>query len=127
MRVDTAPRDEPEQMDVLPSLEGGAQDLVLEQLAGLDRLAHTHEVLEEDAARADRQVPDFGVPHLTVRQADGRARRFELRVREVAPEPVEDGRVGELDRIAGPGRRDSPAVEDDERYEGIRAASRISP
>jgi hypothetical protein len=64
-------------------------------------------------------MPDFGVSHLTFGQADGRARRFELRVREVAPEPVEDGRVGELDRIARPGRRDSPAVEDDERYEGI--------
>ena len=122
VRVDAAVRDEPEQMDVLASLEGAAQGVVLEQLAGLDRLVHAHEVLEEDAARADRQVPDLGVPHLALRQADGRARRRELRVREVAPQPVEDGRVGELDRVARPGRRDSPAVEDDERYEGIRAA-----
>ena len=44
------------------------------------------------------------------------------RVRVVAPQPVEDGRLGELDRVARAGRRDAPAVEDDERYEGIRAA-----
>ena len=75
VRMDAAVRDEPEQMDVLAALEGAAQDLVLEELAGLDRLVHAHEVLEEDPARADRQVPDLGVAHLTRRQADGLARR----------------------------------------------------
>ena len=67
-------------------------------------------------------MSDLGVPHLAVGQADGRARGGELRVRELAPEPVEDGRLGELDRVARTRRRDPPAVEDDERYEGIRAA-----
>ena len=46
----------------------------------------------------------------------------QLRVRIVTPQPVEDGRLGELDRVARAGRRDAPAVEDDECYEGIRAA-----
>src|SRR5207237_8712037 len=77
---------------------------------------------EEDAARADRQGPHLGVAHLALREADGRARGGELRVRTVAPEPVEDGRVGELDRVPRPGRSDPPSVEDDEGYEGIRAA-----
>ena len=67
-------------------------------------------------------MTDLGVAHLAFRQADRLAGRGELRVRKVAPQPVEDGRVRELDRVARAGRRDSPAVEDDERYEGIRAA-----
>ena len=122
VRVDAAVRDEPEQVDVLARARRRRERLVLEQLAGLDRPVHAHEILVEDPARADRQVPDLGVAHLPLRQADGLARGDELRVREVAPQPVEDRRVGELDRVAGAGRRDSPAVEDDERYEGIRAA-----
>src|SRR4051795_12574151 len=43
-------------------------------------------------------------------------------MRVVPPQPVEDGRLGELDRVTGARRRDSPAGEDDESYEGIRAA-----
>ncbi len=69
------------------------------------------------AARADRQVADLGVAHLAGGQADCLARGGERRVRELAPEPVEDRRVGELDRVARARRRDAPAVEDDERYE----------
>ncbi len=55
-------------------------------------------------------------------EAHGLARRRELGVREIAPQAVENGRLGQLDRVAGTGRGDPPAVEDDERYEGIRAA-----
>ena len=73
VRMDAAVRDEPEQMDVLASFEGAAKSFVLEELAGLDRPVHPHEVLEEDAARADRQVPHLGVAHLALREADGRA------------------------------------------------------
>ena len=109
-------------MDVLATLEGTAERVVLEQLARLDGPVHPHEVLEQDAARADRQVPHLGVAHLALRQADGGARRGELGMRVVPPQPVEDGRLGELDRVTGARRRDSPAVEDDESYEGIRAA-----
>ena len=50
-------------------------------------------------------------------QAYRLARSIQGRVREARPEIVEDPRVGELDRIAGSGRRTAPAVEDDERYE----------
>src|SRR5918912_578524 len=42
------------------------------------------------------------------------------------PEVVEDGRVRELDRISRAGRRAAPAVEDDERYEGIAARQTAS-
>ena len=114
VRVDATVRDEAEEVDVLAALERAAEDGVLEERAVLDRLVHAHEVLEQDPPRADRQVTDLGVAHLAVREPDGGARRFELRVREFAPEPVEDGRVGELDGVPGPWRRDPPAVEDDE-------------
>ena len=79
-----------------------------------DRPVHALEVLQQDAARSDREVPDLRVAHLAVRQADGLSRRRERRVRVAGPERVEDGRVGQVDRISGPGRRQSPAVEDDE-------------
>src|SRR5438067_1799349 len=122
VRMHPAVGDEPEQMHVLPALERAAKRLVLEEPAGLDRVVHTHEILEQDAARPDRQVADLRVSHLRFRESDGRARGDERRVRTVPPEPVEHRRLGELDRVAGAGRRDPPPVEDDERYEGIRAA-----
>ena len=40
---------------------------------------------------------------------------FERRVRVLGPEAVEDRSVGELDGVAGAGRREAPAVEDHER------------
>ena len=55
-----------------------------------------------------------------------RARRLELRVRIVAPEPVEDWCVRERDGVAGARRRAAPAVEDDERYEREAAAWQIA-
>jgi hypothetical protein len=126
VRVHTSVRHQAEQVDALPALEGGAQGLVLEQRAVADRAVDPLQVLVEDAARADRQVPDLGVAHLSVRQADCLARGDELRVRIVAPQPVEDGRVRELDGVARPRRRDAPAVEDDERYEGVWAVWHIA-
>ncbi len=127
VRVDAAVRDEPEQVDVSPALlrppERGDERLVLEDAALRDRAVHPLEVLVEDAAGADRQVADLGVPHLAGGQADGLARRGERRVRIVLPQAVEDRRVGELDGIPGPGRGKAPAVQDHERYERERAAA----
>ena len=62
-------------------------------------------------------MPDLGVAHLAVREADRLAGRLERRVRVLGPEPVEDRRVRELDRVPRPGRGAAPPVEDDERYE----------
>src|SRR5437764_1432276 len=109
-------------MHVLAALEGRAQDRVVEQLPRLDRLVHTHEVLEEDATRADGEVPDFGVAHLARRQPDRLAGGLQRRVRVLRPEAIEDRRVRERDRVSGTGRSASPTVEDDEDYERIRAA-----
>ena len=56
-------------------------------------------------------------------QPDVLARRAQRRVRVARPEVVEDGRVRQLDRVPGAGRRAAPAVEDDERYERVRRAA----
>ncbi len=74
MRVDAAVRDETEEVHVAAPRRSPPkridERLVLEERTVLDRLAHPHEVLEEDAARADREVTDLGVPHLAVGEAD---------------------------------------------------------
>ena len=90
---------------------------VLEEGPVLDRAVDPLQVLVEHAAGADRQVPDLGVAHLAGREADRLARRLQGRVRVLGPEAVEDGRLGQVDRVPRPWRRAAPAVEDDERYE----------
>src|SRR5205823_3627783 len=98
------------------------EGVVLEDRAARDRAVHALEVLVEDPPGSDRQVPDLRVAHLPRRQADGLSGGLEGRVRICAPEPVEHGRVRELDRVPRAGRGAAPAVEDDERYEGEAAA-----
>ena len=90
---------------------------VLEDRAVAHGQVDAHQVLEEHAARADRQVAHLRVPHLAVRKPDRLARRREGRVRERGPETVEHRCLGELDRISRAGRGEAPAVEDHERYE----------
>ena len=118
VRVHSAVRDEPEQMDVSPAFarapERGDERGVLGERAVGDREVHAGEVLEEDPPRADREVTDLGVSHLPGRQPHGLTRRGESRVREALPERVEHRRSRELDGVPRPGRCDTPAVEDDE-------------
>src|SRR5258705_8290010 len=118
VRMDAAVRNEPHQVNARPSVEGTAQHRILEERAVLDRLVHAHEVLVEPAPGADREVADLAVSHLAGWQAGRLARRLDRRVRVVTPQRVEDGRVRELDSVPRAGRRDAPAVEDDEGYEG---------
>src|SRR5918996_12229 len=109
--------------EVARTAEGAHESLVLEEGSGLDRAVDAHQVLEDDASRPDRQVADLGVPHLARRQADVLAGGAQRRVRVASPERVEDRGVGELDRVAGPGGRAPPPVEDDEGYERERRAA----
>ena len=129
VRVDTAVGDEPEEVHIsaalLRPLEGAVERRVLEERAVADRDVHALEILEEDPARADREMADLGVAHLALRQPDRLSRGLQRRVRKLAPEPIEDRRPRELDRVAGPRRRAAPAVEDDERYE-VDAARQIA-
>ena len=127
VRVDPAIGDEPEQVNVGAALPGGPEGAgerrVREEVAGLDRLVHPHQVLQDDAARADRQVADFRVSHLAGREPDVLPGRAQGRVRVARPELVEDGRLGQLDGVPRPRRRAPPPVEDDERYERERRAA----
>ena len=121
VRMDAAVGDEPEQVRALAALEGADEGGDLEEGPVLDRRVHSHQVLQQDAAGADRQVPDLRVAHLPRRKADRLAGCLERRVRVLGPEPVEDGRVRELDRVSRAGRGEAPPVEDDERYERVPA------
>src|SRR5436190_6368657 len=115
--MDAAVRHEAEQVDAPSPLERALEGGAVEEGSILDRLVHAHQILVEPAAGADRQVPDLGIAHLPRRQPDGLARGHERRVRVLAPEPVEDRRLGQLDGVARPLRGAPPAVEDDEDYE----------
>ena len=97
--------------------------LVREERAVGDRAVHALEVLVEHAPGADRQVADLGVAHLPGGKPDGLTGRCEVRVRVLRPQPVEDRRRCEVDRVPRTGRRAAPPVEDDERYERERAAA----
>src|SRR4249919_1768666 len=68
-------------------------------------------------------MTDLGVAHLSGRQADRLARCSQRRVREALPEPVEDRRRGQPDRVSRPGRSTAPPVQDHERYERVTHAS----
>ena len=127
VRVNPAVGDKPQQVDVLAAFECRTESLVLEERAVFDRLRDPGEILVEPSSRANRQVADLGVPHLSRGQTDRLTRGCERRVRVCRPEPVEDRRARKLDCVARPRRSAPPAVEDDERYERMAdAASQIS-
>src|SRR5262249_9389112 len=126
VRVDPSRRDEPEQMDVDVTLaraaERGEEHVVLEERAVRNRAIDSLEILQQDAARPEREVADLRVAHLTRRKADGRSRSLEGRVGITLPQRVEYRRVGEFDCVPRPGRRQPPPVEDDQ-YDELQAAS----
>src|SRR3954471_9683435 len=99
------------------------EGLVLEEVSALDRAVDSLEVLEQHPPRPDGQMAHFGISHLPLRKADGRARGGERGVRVALPQPVEHGCVGELNRVARPRRSASPPVQDDEGYEREAASS----
>jgi len=93
-----------------------------EEIARGDRLRDAHDVLRDHPARAEVQVPDFAVPHLSLGEAHGEPRGVEQRVRGAVPQPMPGRRVAQFDRIAVPAWTKSPAVEDDQDDRGaIRA------
>ena len=55
---------------LLRTRDGMEQRLVLEERTVGNRLRDARELLVDDASCADVRMPDFGVAHLPVRQAD---------------------------------------------------------
>ena len=102
------------------ALAGRPQGLVLEEAAVGDRVVDPGQVLLDDGAGAEVEVADLGVAHLPLGKADVAPLGRELGVGELRPEPVEDRRLGDRDRVAGAGLGDAPAVEDDQRDRGSR-------
>ena len=118
--VHAARRNEAEEVKcaarLLRAVDGVEQSLVLEERALGDRLRDARELLVDDAPCADVRMPDLGVAHLPVRQADVLARRLQLGVRIFRREAVQDGRLSDGDGVRRVFRvADSPAVHDDER------------
>ncbi len=117
--VDAAVGDQTEQVQaparaVARPLAGAEQSLVLEEAAVGDRVVDPGQVLLDDRAGAEVEVADLGVAHLALWQADVTALGGELRVGIALPEAIEDRRLGERDRVAGPRLGKPPAVEDDQ-------------
>src|SRR5947209_9926713 len=122
--MDTAVGDEAEQMHAVAALEGGAQYRALVERPVLDRLVHAHQILVEPASRADGEMADLAVAHLAGREPGGLARGLDRRVRELAPQRVEDRRVCQLDGVPRPAGRTAPAVEDHQGYRRLDVDSR---
>ncbi len=111
---------------LVPRSKAAVSTGIVEERPVGDGVVHALEVLVETASRADREMADLRVPHLSGWKPDGLARRIESRVRKAGHELVEHGRPSEVDGVPRPGRGATPAVEDDERYEWVAAASQIA-
>ena len=122
-------RDEAEQVDVAAArtraLERRDERRVLEERAVANRLVHAHQVLEEDPAGADRQVPTSELPICPSGRPTASPDAFSVVCGYSRQSRSNTGRRRELDGVARPGRRAAPAVEDDERYE-VEAARQIA-
>src|SRR4029450_9777482 len=107
---------------LLRTPERAHERVVLEERPRADRAGHAHQILVQDTPRTHRQMSDLRVAHLPRRQPDRLPGCLERGMRVLGPQPVEDRRVGQLDRVSGPRRRAPPPVQDDECYELMRAA-----
>jgi hypothetical protein len=87
---------------------------VLEEVTVADALVDAGEVLIDHPAGAHVHVADFGIAHLAGRQADGLARRDQLRAGVALRQPVVDRGSRQLDRVVFAFLADAPAVEDDQ-------------
>ena len=91
---------------------------IARKVAGLDGEFDPGVVLVDDAAGAYVQMSDFGVAHLSRGQAHTQFGRVDQSVREVSPQPVPVGRIGEFDRIVRRRVAVAEAIEDDQEYRG---------
>ena len=91
-----------------------------------DRFVDARQILHHHPAGAEIHVPDLGIAHLPVGQADIMLACLELRVRPALHQRVPDRCPGAVDRIVGGlavlGRALTPAVEDAQ-HNGARAGN----
>ena len=119
VRVHAAVRDEARDVqDAAPVArrgDGRPQRRVERERAVRHGVADAHQVLRDDAAGSEVEVPDLGVAHLTLGQAHGTTRGDQRGVRIALPERVEHRRASERHGVSGLRGRESEAVEHDER------------
>src|SRR5690606_26232034 len=91
---------------------GGQQLVVVEEAAVLDRRVDAGQVLVDDASGTDVHMPDFGIAHLPVRQADVAALGVHQGGRVFGQQPPPVGHVGQGDGVVVGVVAVSPAIED---------------
>ena len=87
-----------------------------------DGIADAREILHHDAASADVEVPNLGIPHLPFRKADVPAGGVQEGMRTVCPEPIEHGGSRLSHRIVSRRPAEAPAVQ---HHQHDRATLRI--
>ena len=126
-RMDAAIGEKPHDMQrtawLLGRIEARVDDLVFVDGTRAARAVDACELLMDDAAGADVQMPDLGVAHLALRQADRLAGR--LKARALAREQlIEKRRARKRDGVAGTCGRKPEAVHDDEAHGKRKALAR---
>ena len=81
--------------------------------AACDRVVDAGQILHHQPARADIEMADLGIAHLSRRQADVLSRRAQEGVRTIRPQAIERGRARLPDGVVGGIVAPAPAVEYD--------------
>jgi hypothetical protein len=117
MRMHAAGRHEPDQVAgaaaLLELFDQAGQRRRTFDLAARDRVADARQVLHDDAARANVEMPDLGIAHLPVGQADVAARRAQKCVRSRRPQAVEARGLGLTDGVVRHFLAPTPAIQHD--------------
>ena len=120
---------QPDEVHARGVAERRLQHLVLGERAVLDRGVDPRQVLGDDRAGPQVEMPDLGVAHLPLGEPDARPHRGQRGVGMLLPQLVEDRRLRQRDRVAGPGLSEPPAIQHhqaDGRDSHARAASTIA-
>ncbi len=88
--------------------------LLFEKFSVLNVLGDAGQLLIHDAPRADVQVADLAVAHLSVRQTHIHAACAKLRMREARRQPVQIGRALRFNGVASGFLVDTEAIHDDQ-------------
>ena len=126
-RMDASVGEKPHDMQrtawLLRRIETRVDDLVFVDGTRAARAVDARKLLMDDATGADVQMPDLGIAHLALRQADRLAGRLKARAL-TGEQLVEKRRACKRDGIAGTCGRKPEAVHDNEAHRKREAFSR---
>ena len=102
------------------AVDDGKESFILEEVAVLDVAGDAGQLLIDDATSADVGMTNFGVTHLTVRQADKFARSLQLAGLVIGKKAVEYGGICYLYSVVLVGFiTEAAAIHDDEGHRCI--------